>query len=123
MIVIKKILSLCYEEIKKLANIETIEILESGQTLEIESSVAVTEYAKIYIPTENLIDKSQELAKLQKELDTAQVQLSQANSRLCNQDFISKAPAKVVQGAQEVKQKLEDKIQKLLLSIQKLNNK
>ena len=69
---------------------------------------------------ENLIDKSQELAKLQKELDVSRAQLDQARARLSNQEFMSKAPQKVIQGAREVKEKLESKIEKLLLSINKL---
>ena len=85
-----------------------------------ECSVDVNEYAKIYIPTENLVDKSQELAKLQKELNVSRAQLDQARARLSNQEFMSKAPQKVIQGAREVKEKLESKIEKLLLSINKL---
>lgn len=114
------VLTTCCEEVKKLAYIENIHVLKPGVSFDSECSVAVNEYAKIYIPTENLIDKSQELAKLQKELDVSRAQLDQARARLSNQEFMSKAPQKVIQGAREVKEKLESKIEKLLLSINKL---
>ena len=114
------VLTTCCEEVKKLAYIENIHVLKPGVSFDCECSVAVNEYAKIYISTENLIDKSQELAKLQKELDVSRAQLDQARARLSNQEFMSKAPQKVIQGAREVKEKLESKIEKLVLSINKL---
>ncbi len=81
---------------------------------------AVNDYVKIYIPTGDLIDKDAELARLQKEFETAKKQLEQAESRLQNENFISKAPKEIIEGAKAASEKLKNKIHNLKRSMEEL---
>ena len=117
---INKILELYNKEICKLACLEEIKIFDKSFNLDLNYFVAVNEYSKIYVITESLIDKDLELKKLNKELEDCKNKLVQAQNRLNNKEFMSKAPEKVVQGARDVVLKLESKIEKLVNSIEKL---
>lgn len=117
---INKILELYNKEICKLACLEEIKIFDKSFNLDLNYFVAVNEYSKIYVITESLIDKDLELKKLNKELEDCKNKLVQAQNRLDNKEFMSKAPEKVVQGARDVVLKLESKIEKLVNSIEKL---
>lgn len=101
--------------ISKLACIDKMEI--SNQVQEIKCKTSVDEYSKIYIPLAELIDKDSELKKLNKELDSLNQQLENVNKRLSDSNFISKAPEKVIQGAKDMQQKLETKIDNIKESI------
>jgi len=60
---------------------------------------------KIIIPLEGLIDPEEELTRLQKELEDVENDIKVISSKLANDQFISKAPAKVVE---KEKVKIED---------------
>lgn len=84
-----------------------------GQAFDIEGAVTiVTNDAKVYIPMDELVDKKAELARLNKELETAKKQFAQVNGKLNNQGFLSKAPAQVVEG---VKKDFETLTERILL--------
>ncbi len=78
---------------------------------------AVNDYVKIYIPTDELVDTQAEIARLKKELEVTKKQFEQAENRLKNEKFISKAPKEIVDGARELAEKLNGKILKLNKSI------
>ncbi len=77
----------------------------------------VTDSATAYIPMNELIDFSAELARLNKELTTAEADKEFINRKLNNKGFIEKAPVAVVQGQREQLVKIEEKIQNLTASI------
>lgn len=83
---------------------------------------AVNDYVKIYLPTEELIDISAEISRLNKELESSKKQLLQAEQRLKNEKFISKAPKEVVDGAKDLYNKLNEKVKKLENSIKEFMN-
>ena len=112
---ITKILNKYKNELCKLSYTKELNIADKFDSA--GCATAVNEYAKIYMPLEELIDKKSELAKLKKELEISENQLEQANKRLSNKEFLSRAPKHVVDGAREVVKKLEDKISKLNKSI------
>ncbi len=73
-----------------------------GKAFEPEGAVTIiTNDAKVYIPMDELVDKKAELARLTKELETAQKQLAQVSGKLNNQGFLAKAPEQVVQGVKQ----------------------
>lgn len=81
----------------------------------IESAVqVVTESARIFIPLDDLIDKEKELERLTREKIACEKDIEQLSKKANNENFISKAPAKVVE---EIKTKLE-KAQELLSKIE-----
>ena len=76
---------------------------------------------KIYIPVDELVDVKAEISRLNKELEVTEKQFSQAMARLNNENFVSKAPQKVIDGARESAEKLKNKISKLKESIEELS--
>lgn len=85
--------------------------VEVGPSFEIEGAVnIVTSGAKAYIPMDELVDQKAELARLQKELESAQKQYATTQQKLSNEKFLSKAPENVVEGVRQNAAKLKDHI-------------
>jgi valyl-tRNA synthetase len=81
----------------------------------------VTDEARIFIPLDELIDRDKELARLQKELSACEREIELVGSRLQNENFVTRAPANVIEGergklakATERKQKIEESIRQLI---------
>jgi valyl-tRNA synthetase len=104
--------------IKKLAYANEVEI---GKEYDIKGATTiVTSNAQIYIPTDELVDKEAELARLSKELESAEKQYSNAQTKLNNKNFMSKAPANVVEGVKQNAEKLSEHITLIKASIEAL---
>ncbi len=110
------------EFMQKLAGASEVEVeVEDG--IEIDGAVCiVTDAAKIYIPMGDLVDFEAERARLNKELASAQKQLDGINAKLSNENFVSKAPAPVVEAQREAARKLNEKIAMLNDSLSKIAN-
>ncbi len=108
------------EMICKLAGCEQVQFsgLESG----LKCKTSVDEYSKIYIPLAQLIDKDLELSKLNKQLDDLNKQLEGVIKRLSDNNFMSKAPAKIIEGAKDMERKLRSKIENTKESILEIKN-
>ncbi len=106
------------EFMKKLAGASEVEV---GEGIEIDGAVCiVTDAAKIYIPMGDLVDFEAERARLNKELASALKQLDGINAKLSNENFVSKAPAAVVEAQREAARKLNEKIAMLNDSLAKI---
>ena len=106
------------EFMKKLAGASEVEV---GESIEIDGAVCiVTDAAKIYIPMGDLVDFEAERARLNKELASAFKQLDGINAKLSNENFVSKAPAAVVEAQREAARKLNEKIAMLNDSLAKI---
>ena len=60
------------------------------------SATAVVDQLEIHVPLAGLIDKSEELKRLNKEIEKLNQQKTALSSRLNNKTFIEKAPEAVV---------------------------
>ena len=69
------------------------------------SAVAVCKSVELYIPLGDLVDKDEELAKLNKRLGELDSLILSIENKLSNDDFISKAPKNIVSSE---KNKLND---------------
>ena len=95
--------------------------VEIGPSFDLEGAVTiVTPDAKLFIPTDELVDKGAELARLAKELESAQKQLATASAKLKNEKFLSKAPANVVDGVRQNAVRLEEHIALLKSGIKEM---
>ena len=95
--------------------------VEVGSNFIIDNAVSIiTEDAKIFIPMGDLVDFEAERARLNKELVAAEKNLEGIVSKLANENFVSKAPAAVVEAQKETAEKLKDKIEMLKGSLSKL---
>lgn len=81
--------------IKSLAKIEEIKWRDGNDDLP-ECSTALLNQLEIFIPLAGLIDKSAELARLNKEIEKCEKMKAQTESRLSNSTFTEKAPENVV---------------------------
>ncbi len=80
----------------------------------------VTGDAKIYIPTDELVDKEKELERLNKELADTKKMLAQSQGKLNNQGFMAKAPENVVATVKMQAQKEIEKIELIETAIKAL---
>ncbi len=106
--------------VMRLASASEVEI---GESFDIDGAVtAVTADAKIYIPMDQLVDKSAELERLNKELKSVEKRLAQSEGKLNNQGFISKAPEAVVEKVKGQAQKEREQIAMIKTAIEALGN-
>ena len=88
-----------------------------------DAVTVVTSEAKVFIPTDELIDRNAEIARLKKELDSTQKKLNQDLSKLNNSGFLSKAPQNVVEEVKKTAQILSEKCTLLQNSLDNLQQK
>jgi valyl-tRNA synthetase len=99
--------------IKALANIEHIELVDKLADKPRDASYAVVTGAEIYIPLANLIDLSQEIKRLEKELATLEQEVDRVKKKLMNQSFVEKAPKEVIDG-EKAKEKMYSEKRKII---------
>jgi valyl-tRNA synthetase len=83
------------EYLSLLAKLESIEILPAG-TKAPPSATALVGEMEIMIPMAGLIDKDAELARLAKAADKLSADAKRTEGKLSNENFVSKAPAAVI---------------------------
>ncbi|UEX91010.1 valine--tRNA ligase [Staphylococcus ratti] len=87
-----------------IANRHYLERFCNPSVLEIETEVSIPEKAmtsvvsagEVILPLEGLIDMDKEIARLEKELEKWQKELDRVNKKLANENFVNKAPEKVI---------------------------
>jgi valyl-tRNA synthetase len=90
--------------LSRLARLEEIEILAAGDKGPASASAIVGEM-EVLIPMAGLIDKDAELARINKAMEKLKVDMQRTEGKLNNQNFVSKAPAAVID---KEKAKLEE---------------
>jgi valyl-tRNA synthetase len=81
----------------------------------------VSKAGNVFMPVEGLIDVEAEVERLQKQVEELEGHINRAHARLNNENFISKAPAEVVEQHRAQQQELiekADKVRALLKSLQ-----
>ena len=102
----------------RLASASEVEVAES---FDIPGAVrVVTDAANIYIPMNELVDLTAELARLEKDLKKALDDKAFFEKKLSNPGFVAKAPAAVLEEQREKLKKVEDKIALINQSIEDL---
>ncbi len=102
----------------KLASASGVEV---DAEFELDGAVTVvTADAKLYIPTNELVDKAAELKRLNKELEQTKRMLQQDEAKLNNSGFLSKAPAHVVEKIRSQAEREREKIGLIAAAIEAL---
>ena len=83
----------------------------------------ITADAKIYIPMDELVDFKAELERLNKEKAAVQKDIDFVSNKLNNQNFVAKAPAKLVEEQKEKLVKYTEKMNMIDEAIAKIANK
>jgi valyl-tRNA synthetase len=99
--------------IKKLANITDISFITDKSDLPEDVMAAVIGGAELFIPSDELLDYDLELARLRKEQEKLQMEVSRVKGKLANEGFVAKAPAKVIEEEKEKMAKYEDMLDKV----------
>ena len=95
--------------------------LEVADSFTLDGAVTiVTPDAKIYIQMDELVDKAAEIARLTKELESAEKQYATAQAKLSNEKFTGKAPANVVEGVRQNAARLQEHIALIRSSLEAL---
>ncbi len=95
--------------------------VEIDERFDMESATQViTNDARVYIPTEELVDFGKELERLNRELAACEKDEAVITGKLNNQNFVSRAPSNVVEAEREKLAKLLDRKEKVLESIAKI---
>ncbi|MDQ7034426.1 MAG: valine--tRNA ligase [Anaerolineae bacterium] len=81
----------------RLCNVEAIELLADNAPAPENSASAVVSDTTIYLPLEGMLDIEKECERLKKEQVTTAADIQKTESKLKNENFVSKAPDKVVQ--------------------------
>ena len=104
---------------EKLAGAGEFTVTEKAEETEGMVTV-VTDSARVFIPMGELVDKEKELARLEKEKKATQKDIDFLSGKLNNQGFLSKAPAQQVENERAKLAKAEEKMKKILDSIESL---
>jgi valyl-tRNA synthetase len=102
----------------KVANLSNIETIAEKAPGAVSFLVKTTEFA---VPLENNINKEEERAQLQEELKYQQGFLASVLNKLNNENFVSKAPAKVIENERKKQADAESKIKSLQENIVNLS--
>ena len=104
--------------IVKMCNLSAIQSVAEKAAGAVSFLVGTTEYA---VPLGNLINVEEELAKLREELKYQQGFLASVLKKLDNENFVSKAPAKVIEMERKKQADAESKIKSIEESIAALS--
>ncbi|GGP65212.1 valine--tRNA ligase [Shewanella algicola] len=96
-----------------LAKLETITVLEEGETAPMSTTQLVGDM-ELLIPMAGLIDVAAEMARIDKQLEKLAQEIARIEGKLSNQGFVAKAPAAVIE-------KERAKMTGLTRDIEKLN--
>ncbi len=78
--------------------------------------------AEIYLPLDELVDKSKELARLNDEKKKLEGEIKRVEGKLNNAGFVAKAPQKVVDEEKAKGEKYKEMLEKVLESIKNMEN-
>ena len=87
--------------IQRLAYADSVRILDTEPSDLSGMVCCTTSDAKLYIPMGQLVDVAKELERIEKELEKARKNLASLESKLNNQNFVSRAPEAVVNAERE----------------------
>ena len=103
--------------IKRLASVSELTVTNTAPA-DTEGMVTLaTANAAIYMPLADLVDVAKELERLAKEKEKAEQGLMRIEAKLSNENFVSKAPANVVEGQRQQAEKYRALIEKLTESM------
>ena len=94
--------------IERLAGASDISFAENGPAAGEKIVSRVCELGQIFIPLGELVDLEAEKVRLEKELERVTAEIARASGKLANQNFIAKAPKKLVEDERAKLEKLID---------------
>lgn len=105
--------------VKTLAKVESVTWLAADETAP-ESATALVGEMQLLIPLAGLIDKDAEIARLTKEIEKIQKQLSGVEARLANPNFTERAKPEVVETARKQAEEQRTAMEQLQAQLEKI---
>ena len=118
----KRLISVNKNAILRLAGASDVTVVESGAEAGEKIVSRVCEAGQIFIPLGELVDLEKEKARLEKELDRVVSEIARASGKLNNQNFVAKAPKKLVDDERAKLEKLLDAKGKVEASLKALQD-
>lgn len=87
---------------EKLAHASSVEY---GECPDSNAAKLVTDSATVMIPVSDMVDMEAERNRLRKELESCEKELQRVDAKLSNEEFVSRAPAKIVEAEKEKREK------------------
>ena len=85
----------------KMANIESVEYVNSRHDVTEKSSVIISAFGDIIVPLGDLIDTDKEIARITKELVDTESEIARAEKMLANTGFVARAPKSLIDKEKE----------------------
>ena len=105
--------------VKRLARVDNLSVDQPGKR-PASAATTIIEGATVIVPLEGIIDVDKEVARLQKAITKVNAELLPVAKKLGNQDFLGKAPPEVVTKVREKNELLNEKLQKLETTLEKI---
>lgn len=106
--------------LERLASVSGLEVRDTNVNIPSTAVAAVFGGGEIYIPLEDLIDIEKELDRLDKEMVNLKRELDRVEGKLSNEEFVGKAPAKVIIAEREKQVKYQEMYKNILERIELL---
>ena len=94
--------------LERLASVSGLDIRDTKKDIPNTAVAAVFGGGEIYIPLEDLIDIEKELIRLEKEKANLQKEIERVDAKLSNEEFVGKAPEKVIIAEREKQARYKD---------------
>jgi valyl-tRNA synthetase len=104
----KRLVQLNKDSIMKLSGASAVKFVDSAAAVEGKTVSQVTEIAQIYIPLGELVDIEKEKARLAAEIERVEGEIARAEGKLANENFVNRAPKKLVDDEREKLNKYRD---------------
>ncbi|NLJ79959.1 MAG: valine--tRNA ligase [Firmicutes bacterium] len=108
-------------DIRNLAGIGDLTFQEPGKK-PAKSVSTVVGGISIFLPLAGLVDLKEEMQRIKRELENAQKELQRAEQKLANEDFITKAPKRVVEKERQKREAYSSTVKQLLKLLQEMQN-
>ncbi len=104
--------------LEKLASVS--EVIALDEYTDADSVAIITDSANLYIPMADMVDFDKELERLEKELAKAEKEMGIFEKKLSNTEFVSRAPAAVVEAERAKLEKYKAQRESALKEIEKI---
>ncbi|MGN0795480.1 MAG: valine--tRNA ligase [Christensenellales bacterium] len=98
----------------KLANISELVIISDKKEVPEKSIALIADGIEMFVPFGDLVDMEKEKERLNKEIATTKQEIEKSNGMLGNENFVNKAPEKLVNAEREKLAKAKEKLEKLM---------
>ncbi len=106
--------------LERLANVTEVTTQQDKEGIPDTAVACVCSAGEIYIPLEDLIDIDKEIERLGKEQERLEGEMKRVNAKLANEEFVKKAPEKVINAEREKQTKYREMLDNVLSRIEAL---